>query len=198
MLLEVFADCSVHTPVSGIVGRGVKEAGETILPALPVASILNINKVRIVVSVPEREIAQFTPHTPTTISVEALGGRTFQGGTITKCIEADGMTHTYSIKIHLSNADHSLLPGMVCQVKVNGTTAAAQMSVPITAVQQNAKGEKFVWTVKDGKAQRRIVTVGRASGNRIAIEEGLTEGDVIIVEGYQKLSEGVEVKNRQL
>ena len=108
------ADCSVRTPVSGIVGKGVKQAGETVLPALAVASVLNINNVRIVVSVPEKEIATFKPKTPTTISVEALGGRTYQGGTITKGVEADGTTHTYDIKIHLQNTDHSLLPGMVC------------------------------------------------------------------------------------
>ena len=187
-------DCSVHTPVSGIVGKGVKQAGETVLPALAVASVLNINNVRIVVSVPEKEIATFKPKTPTTISVEALGGRTYQGGTITKGVEADGTTHTYDIKIHLQNTDHSLLPGMVCQVKVNGTTAAAQMSVPITAVQKNAKGERFVWTVKDGKAHRSVVATGRASGNRIAIEQGLAEGEQVVTEGYQKLSEGTEVK----
>ena len=189
------ADCSVRTPVSGIIGKGVKAAGETVLPALPVASILDINKVKVVVSVPEKEIANFTPKTPTTISVEALGGRTFQGGIITKGIEADDMTHTYSIKIQLSNADHSLLPGMVCQVRTSSTPSQGEgLSVPITAVQQNAQGEKFVWTMKGGKAQRRIVTAGRATGNRIAIEQGLTGGDIIIVEGYQKLSEGVEVK----
>ncbi len=189
------ADCSVHTPVSGIVGKGVKQAGETVLPALAVASVLNINNVRIVVSVPEKEIANFTPKTPTTISVEALGGRTYQGGTITKGVEADGTTHTYDIKIHLQNTDHSLLPGMVCQVRTSTTPVQGRgLSVPITAVQKNAKGEQFVWTVKNSKAHRSIVTTGRASGNRIAIEEGLTEGDIVIVEGYQKLSEGVEVK----
>jgi RND family efflux transporter MFP subunit len=189
------ADCSVHTPVSGIVGKRVKQAGETVLPALTVASVLNINNVRIVVSVPEKEIATFKPKTPTTISVEALGGRTYQGGTITKGVEADGTTHTYDIKIHLQNTDHSLLPGMVCQVKTApNPSQGGGLSVPITAVQKNAKGEQFVWTVKSGKAHRSIVTTGRASGNRIAVEKGLTEGDIVIVEGYQKLSEGVEVK----
>ncbi len=188
------ADCSIRTPVSGIVGKGVKQAGETVLPAMPVASILNINKVRIVVSVPEKEIANFTSKTPTVISVEALGGRTYQGGIITKGVESDGTTHTYDIKIHLQNADHRLLPGMVCQVKASGTTARGQMAVPITAVQKNAKGEQFVWTVKNGKAHRNVVTTGRASGNRIAIEQGLTEGEEVVTEGYQKLSEGTEVK----
>ena len=191
---KTLADCSVRTPVSGIIGKGVKEAGETVLPALPVASVLNINKVRIVVSVPEKEISDFTPKTPTVISVEALGGRTYQGGIITKGVEADGTTHTYDIKIHLQNADHSLLPGMVCQVSVSGTTDAVQMSVPITAVQKNAKGERFVWTVKNGKAYRNVVTTGRASGNRIAIEQGLAEGEQVVTEGYQKLSEGTEIK----
>jgi len=170
------ADCKVYAPVSGIVGKGVKKAGETVLPALPVASILNINKVKVVVSVPEKEIAQFTAHTPTTISVEALQGRTFQGGTITRGVEADNMTHTYDIKIQLPNSDHQLLPGMVCQVKCAlPTTATALVTVPITSVQRNARGESFVWTVKSGKAHRCIVETGRASGNRIAIEQGLTD-----------------------
>jgi len=185
-------DCSVRTPVSGIVGKKVMDAGETVLPSMPVASILNINRVRVVVSIPEKEIAGVTAHTPTTISVEALGGRTYRGGTITKGVEADGMTHTYDIKISLQNPGHSLLPGMVCQVSMDGKSNASQMSVPITSVQKNAKGESFVWTVKGGKAHRTLVTTGRASGNRIAVEGGLAEGDLVVTEGYQKLSEGTE------
>jgi len=190
------ADCKVYAPVSGIVGKGVKKPGETVLPSLPVASILNINHVKVVVSVPEKEIAQFTPNTPTTISVEALGGKTFEGGTITKGVEADNITHTYEIKIHLPNGGHQLLPGMVCQVKcsVSATTADGQLSVPITAVQKNARGEQFVWTVKGDKAHRTLVTTGRAAGNRIAVAQGLTAGDIVVTEGYQKLSEGTVIK----
>ncbi|MCR4602834.1 MAG: efflux RND transporter periplasmic adaptor subunit [Prevotella sp.] len=189
-------DCSVRTPVAGIVGKKVMDAGETVLPSMPVASILNINNVRVVVSVPEKEIAHFSHQTPTSISVEALGDRIYQGGAVTKGVEADGMTHTYDIKIHLSNADHSLLPGMVCQVSVGDVEGTSQLSVPITAVQVNARGEHFVWTVSEGKAHRTIVATGRASGNRIAIDGGLVEGDEIVTEGYQKLSEGTEVKTQ--
>ncbi len=190
------ADCKVYAPVSGIVGKGVKKTGETVLPALPVASILDINKVKVVVSIPEKEIAQFSAHTPTTISIEALGGRTFPGGTITKGVEADNMTHTYDIKIQLPNANHQLLPGMVCQVKCPSvdSTASATVSVPITAVQKDAHGNQFVWTVKGDKAHRSIVQTGRASGNRIAIIQGLAAGDIVVTEGYQKLSENTEIK----
>ncbi|MCR4582803.1 MAG: efflux RND transporter periplasmic adaptor subunit [Prevotella sp.] len=189
------ADCSVYSPVNGIVGNKVMESGETVLPSMPVASVLNIDQVKVVVSVPEKEIVQFSAHTPTTISVEALEGRIFQGGTITKGIQADAMTHTYEIKIHLQNASHSLLPGMVCQVKVGAENErSSQMSVPITSVHKNVKGQQFVWTVKGGYAHRLIVETGRASGNRISVMRGLSEGDIVVTEGYQKLSEGCEVK----
>ncbi len=190
------ADCKVYSPVSGIVGKGVKKTGETVLPAQSVASILDISKVKVVISVPEKEIAHFTAHTPTTITVEALGGKTFQGGFITKGVEADGMTHTYTIKIHLSNADQQLLPGMVCQVQCPEATSSSStlVSVPITAVQKNAHGEQFVWTVKDNTSHRSMVKTGRAFGNRIAIEQGIVKGDIIITEGYQKLSEGTVIK----
>ncbi len=191
------ADCRVYAPVSGIIGKSVMNSGETVLPSMPVASILNIGRVKVVVSVPEKEIANFTAHTHTSITVEALGGRTYQGGTITKGVEADGMTHTYDIKINLQNPDHKLLPGMVCQVNVNRIGGGTALSVPITSVQKNAHGEQFVWTVKDGKAHRVNVTTGRASGNRIGIEAGLTEGQQIVTEGYQKLSEDIEVKIKQ-
>ncbi len=187
------ADCRVYAPVSGVVGKDVKRVGETVLPALPVASILNINQVKVVVSVPEKEIALFTAHTPTTISVEALGGKTFEGGVITKGVEADDMTHTYDVKILLPNADHLLLPGMVCEVTCQ-MRAEGEISVPITAVQKNARGEQFVWTVKGDKAHRTVVTTGRAAGNRIAIEAGVEAGDSVVTEGYQKLSEGTGIK----
>ncbi len=186
-------DCAVRTPVGGIVGKNVKAVGENVLPSMPVASILDISKVMVVVSIPEKEIASITTNTPTTVSVDALGGRVYQGGAITKCVEADDMTHSYHIKICLQNSDYALLPGMVCQVHVNKDKNVSMVSVPISAIKKNSRGEHFVWTARKSRAYRTVVVPGKTSGNRITIEEGLKPGDVIIVEGYQKLSEGVFV-----
>ncbi len=192
------ADCKAYAPVSGIIGKGAKETGETTLPALTVATILDISNVKVRVSIPEKEIGGISATTPTIISVDALN-QTFRGGRIERDVQADALTHTYDIKIQLPNPGEKLLPGMVCNVLVkghntSGSTPDNALTVPITAVQQNATGQKFVWVIRSGKAHRQYISIGDTYGNRIAVSQGLNEGDVIITQGYHKLSEGTPVK----
>jgi len=68
------------------------------------------------------------------------------------------------------------------------------MTVPVRSVQQSADGNKFVWLDKNGKAHRQTIETGQVQGDRICIVSGLAEGDKVIVEGYQKVSQGSEVK----
>ena len=68
------------------------------------------------------------------------------------------------------------------------------LSLPVTAVQRKADGSLFVWTVSaDSTAHRTTVRTGETMGNRIAITDGISDGGRIVVEGYQKLSEGTKV-----
>lgn len=189
------ADCSIYAPVSGVVGTKIMNVGETALPSEPVLSILNIDKVKVKVSIPEKEIGQIDASTATTFTVEALGGRSYQGGTIEKGISSDALTHTYDIRINAANADRKLLPGMVAKVTVAQDSVQAQsITLPFRCVQQSADGQHFVWTVSQGKAHRSTVTLGDVVQDRIAVLSGLKKGDKVITSGYQKVSEGKEVK----
>lgn len=87
---------------------------------------------------------------------------------------------------------------MVAKVALSGQTGQQGMYLPIRAVQQTADGNLFVWTMADGKAHRSNVSVGETIGDRIHILSGLSEGDKVIVEGYQKVSEGTRVTNGKL
>ena len=64
--------------------------------------------------------------------------------------------------------------------------------IPANAVLINQEG-KFVWVVEDGRATRRNITLAGYSGTGVIVREGLQVGDEIIVEGYQKVSEGMRV-----
>lgn len=192
------ADCSVKAPVSGVIGKKYMDAGETALPSEPVCNILNIGDVKINVSIPEKEIGKIQAHTPTTIYVESID-KSFVGGTIEKGVQADALTHTYNIKINIANKDEKLLPGMVCNVGIDinetgKSDGEKYLSVPIRSVQRSADNKLFVWIVQGTKAHRQDITVGETIGNRIEVTGGLKENDIIIVAGYQKLSEGTEVK----
>lgn len=190
-------ECSIYAPVSGIVGKDVVNVGETVLPAMSVARILDIRNVKIRVSIPEKEISSIRSNTSMRITVDANGGRQYSGGQVEKCVEASSITHTYDIKISVGNPDGDLLPGMVCKVRKvseNSGNIALQTTAPITAVHKNAHNQLFVWVVNGNVARRQPVTTGSATGNRVVITKGLANGDVIVTEGYQKLSEGSVVQ----
>ena len=106
------------------------------------------------------------------------------------------MTHTYDVRFILANPTSELLPGMVVNVSMEtGCAGSGQKSftVPVRSVQQGGDGRQFVWLAKDGKASRQTITVGQTQGNRITVLSGLKEGDKVIVEGYQKVSEGSKI-----
>ena len=198
------ADSRLEAPVSGIIGKRYLAAGETALPSQPVVSILDISSVKVKIAVPEREMKDITSTTPTTIFVEAIG-REFHGGLIEKGVQADALTHTYDVRVRVDNKGRDLLPGMVAKVKTlspsslsgkeQSPSTTTFFTLPITAVQQRADGTFFAWTVgKDNTAHRTTVTTGTIVGNRIEILSGLSDGQRVVTEGCQKLSEGTKTQ----
>lgn len=185
-------DCRIYAPVSGLVGTKIMDVGETVLPTEPVLTLLSIDKVKVRVSIPEREIAGITAETPTQISVDALDGETFRGGKIEKGVSADPLTHTYDIRIAMPNPEHKLLPGMVAKVTMASSQEKAIL-LPVMAVQQATDKSLFVWVAKEKRAHRQSVCISQVVGNSVVIASGLSEGELVIVEGYQKVGEGSPV-----
>ncbi|MBR6853060.1 MAG: efflux RND transporter periplasmic adaptor subunit [Prevotella sp.] len=188
------ADCRLVAPVSGIVGKRLVGTGETAMPSQSVVSILDISTVKVKVSIPEAEISGIGANTSSIIKVEAING-SYTGGRIEKGVQADALTHTYDIRIHVANGERKLLPGMVASVQFgNIEKPTKELSLPVTAVQRKADGSLFVWTVaNDSTAHRATVHTGETMGNRIVITDGIAEGGRIVTEGYQKLSENTKV-----
>ena len=196
---KALADCHLKAPCSGIVGKKQMESGMTALPSQPVCTILDITRVKVKIAVPEKEIALFGPELGkgegATVTAEALGGKTFRTAKFVRSVQGDALTHTYDVRFTLSNPGGELLPGMVVSVALPlGTDAgAATLTVPVRSIQQSSDGQHFVWLEKNGKASRQPVGIGQVQGDRIVVESGLREGDKVIVEGYQKVSEGSEI-----
>ena len=189
------ADCRLTAPVGGIIGQKQVGAGETALPSQAVVSILDISSVKVKVAVPESEIGRIHPDTHSTVNVEAID-RSYEGGRIEKGAQADALTHTYDIRIHVANSDRKLLPGMVTNVRFlqEGSQSISGRMIPVTSVQKKADGSLFVWTVDQQKiAHRTTVTIGGTNGNYVTVIDGLNMGERVVTEGYQKLSEGTKV-----
>ena len=191
-------DCRLVAPVGGIVGRKMVGAGETAMPSQAVVTILDVSRVKVRVAIPETEIGSISANTSSIIRVDAING-SFVGGRIEKGVMADALTHTYDVRISVANGGRRLLPGMVASVQFTSLNSGSyskgtNYALPITSVQKKADGTLFVWTVaNDSTAHRTKVYTGPTSGNEIVITSGLTEGQRVVTEGYQKLSEGTKV-----
>ena len=178
---------------AGVVGKRQAEAGETLLPGVPVVTLLDIASVKVRFAVPEQEIASLDARRRIDVSVAALGDQTFRAGAPRRSIEANPAAHTYEVTAPLGNADRRLLPGMVCRVTTSPADAAEELVVPLQAVREAGDGSRFVWKVAGDSVLRTPVRTGRFAGNAVVIEEGLSAGDRIVTEGMQKIGEGSKI-----
>jgi membrane fusion protein (multidrug efflux system) len=86
-----------------------------------------------------------------------------------------------------------LLPGQFVRVRVNGAIRPSAILVPQRAVLEGPNG-KFVYVVREGKAEPRPVQVGDWHDKQWIISQGLEEGDSVIVDGVVKVRPGLPVK----
>ena len=190
------ADCTITAPFSGVVGKRMAEAGETVLPGAPVVTLLEIERVKVAFPVPEQEISKVNPQSRIEIVVSALDNRCYTGADPEKSIKANPMAHTYKVRAKVANADHQLLPGMVCRVEMEAAAdalAEGEFVLPMTAVRESGDGARFVWIVEGDTVARRGVKVGRLVENGVIISDGLRAGDRVVTEGVQKIGDGTKV-----
>jgi len=189
-------NCSLRAPASGVVGKKMAETGEYAIVGKALLTLLDISSVKVMFSVPESEISAIPADCQSAITVAALGNKKYEGKKIEKSVMANAISHTYPVRINLLNAQKELLPGMVCKVELAPADSVTGIVIPIGIIQNTSDGQKFVWTDQGGTAKRTLVITGVAKGNGVEIVSGLSAGDRIITEGYQKISDGDKISGK--
>lgn len=181
----------LRAPFAGVIGVRRAEVGENVMPGETVMTLLDVSKVKVKISVPENEISKLQKGDSAIIVVSATQ-KEYPATVYEKSIVGDQFSHTYEVRLRPQSKD-GLLPGMVCSVKIWDQAEGTSLVVPNKAVQVSADDKRFVWKVQDGKVTAVQVRIGALTDDGIVIEEGLNDGDEIVVDGYQKVSEGMKV-----
>jgi len=119
--------------------------------------------------------------------------RLARGAVVTLDNQIDQATGTVRVKAVFDNRDHALFPSQFVNVQMLADTRRAQLVVPAAAIQEGPQGA-FVYTVSDGKAAVRPITVDQIEGERASIAKGLDAGDVVITDGIDRLRAGSRVE----
>lgn len=191
---KILTDTRLYAPFSGYISAKTAEIGQNIGPGMPVVILVKIDKVKVKVSVPEDEIVKIKKGQQVWLRVASLGGKLFTGQIEEKGVSADPMSRSYEVKAMIENPNHQLLPGMVCQVGIKGTHASQSIIVPANIIQLTPDNRTFVWTVKGNKAQKTYITLGENMLDGVSVDSGLVMGEKVIIEGQQKISTGMTIK----
>lgn len=196
MAKEQLGKTTMYAPFSGVISQKTADVGMNVLPGQAVFKLVTLNKVNVKFSVPENEIAAIRKGESVRFVVSALGEQTFMARVTDIGVAADPLSHTYKVKAVMDNPGGRLLPGMVCDVQLEGSasTVAGQMVIPVNCVQLDADNRRFVWVVRGGKAFQQYITTGDFTDNGVIVNSGLADGDVLITSGAQKVSDGMKVK----
>lgn len=188
----------IYSPISGVVSEKLASAGQAIAPTLPVVRIVGIGDVKASISVPEKEVGAMKSGLKATVTVDAAAGSPFEGVLTEQGVVANPLSHTFDVKFRVVNPTGDLLPGMLCNVKLDTpadtATVASPIVIPIQAVLLSSDNRNFVWTASNHKAAQRFVTIGEMVPDGVVISSGLAHGDTIITQGMQKVSNGTLIQ----
>jgi multidrug efflux system membrane fusion protein len=199
------AYCRITSPITGRVGLRLVDPGNIVhaADANGMLVITQLQPINVLFSVAEDYLPQIREQLRrgSRLTVDAFD-RTQQtklssGALLTFDNEIDTTTGTIKLKATFPNGDNALFPNQFVNTRLLVTTQHGVILVPTVAIQRNAQ-DSFVYIVKpDQTVAMQSVTTGTTDGNVTAVQ-GLKAGDVVAVDGFDKLQSGVKVAVRRL
>ena len=181
-----------RSPISGIINHLYVDAGEFIDTGKPIADIVNIDRIKINVRVPELDIRFVLEGQKTPVRIDAFPERTLSGVVDFVAFKADPATKTFLVRTVIENPIADIRPGMIARVAFVRRVITDALMAPLFALVDTG-GERLVFIEKNGAAQSRTVSIGVIEEDRVQITSGLNPGDHLIVRGHTEVEDGMKV-----
>jgi len=199
----------ITSPIEGLAGKAEHKVGDLVGKGDPtlLTTVSSVDPIRVSVAIPEADYLRFTR------SIDA--GKAVRASAPPILILSDGTQHPYpgkllfvdravdpqtgTLRVDLAfpNPEKTLRPGLYGKVKAESEVVKNALLVPQRAVQE-LQGTYTVVVVTEGdKVEARKVKPGQKVGSNWIIEEGLKNGDRVVVEGFQRLRDGMVVVPKQ-
>jgi membrane fusion protein (multidrug efflux system) len=182
----------IKAPFNGVIGLKNVSEGAFITPATVIASIQQIDPVKIDFSVPERYSSFLKKNGKVVFTIEGIK-KEQQGEIFAIEPKIDLTTRTVQVRAICPNSNNDIYPGAFAQVKIELRTIDNAMMIPTEAIIPDVKGEK-VFILKNGKTDYARVETGLRTESKIQITNGLKVGDTILTTGIMQLKPNVGVK----
>lgn len=196
-------DTIIRAPFTGIVTSKNAQPGEMISPMSAggftrtgICTIVDMSSLEIEVDVNESYINRVEPGQPVEATLDSYPEWKIPTKVIAIIPTADRQKATVKVRVGFEKMDPRILPDMGVKVAFQRAGAAPITSrnivIPKNSVHQH-DGRDVVWLVKEGRVERRAVTVGSTRGDEVSISAGVSGADRVVVEGADNLKDGAAV-----
>jgi membrane fusion protein (multidrug efflux system) len=185
-------DTMIRAPFSGRVGLRRVSVGSLVNPGAVITTLDDTSTIKLDFTVPETFLADVTPGLAITARSAAYPAQPFIGKVSSVDSRIDPTTRSVTVRALVPNPSGLLKPGMFLTVLLSRGAADALL-IPEQALVPE-QGDVFVFVIKDGIAEKRLVRTGQRRVGEVQVVQGLAAGESVVTEGTQKLRNGVSVK----
>jgi HlyD family secretion protein len=201
-------DTIIRAPFAGIVTSKNAQPGEMISPMSAggsftrtgICTIVDMTSLEIEVDVNESYINRVQPGMAVEATLDAYPDWQVPAKVIAIIPTADRQKSTVRVRVGFDKLDARILPQMSVKVAFQSAPQTGEapraLTIPKGAIREQ-DGSAIVWLVSGGKAERRAVTTGQARGEEVEIIAGLNGGERVVVDGAEKLRDGMSVTERK-
>jgi len=179
-------------PISGVVTEVFYKEGETAHPGASVLRIARMDRMIAKVYVSEAEIGVVRERQDAVLTSSSFPGRTFSGTVTRVSLSTDPVIRTFPVWIEVSDRG-ALRPGMFVEARIFTQQRSDVLVLPADAIL--LKGDiPSVYVIEEAISRLQVVEPGISEAGMVEIVSGVQEGDRVVVEGHNRLTEGEKVK----
>jgi membrane fusion protein, multidrug efflux system len=196
------AYCNIKAPVSGRVGLRLVDQGNYVTPgdSSGIVILAQVKPITVIFTLPEDDIPQVLkqvrkPDSKVTVDAYNRDNSVKLASGLLSTIDntVDPTTGTFKLRAQFPNEDEALFPNQFVNVSMLIDVLHDMTVVPTSAIERGQQGS-FVYVVgADKKVSAKTVTLGATEGERVAVLTGVSDADTVVVDGADRLKEGMEV-----
>jgi RND family efflux transporter MFP subunit len=190
---------AVKAPFTGTIDEIITDQGQVVSPGgSQLMRIVNLRNMYVKASIPENYLGSIKKGTAVNIEFPSLGqsivGKVRQVGNF-----INPNNRTFEVEIAIPNKEQLIKPNLVANLEINDYSNQNAILVPDNVLQENAKGDKFIYVIdslvnSEAKVIKTKVNVGMKYKGYFEVLDGLKAGQIIVKDGAITMREGLRVK----
>ena len=192
-LRQHLTDMTIKAPFNGVVQERMVSPGEFAAPGSPVVTLVRLDPVRLVLTVPEQTVRLAQPGAKVAFTVTPYPERSFEATVRYIAPKLEAVSRSLTVEALVDNPDGVLRPGYFATARLPEARSGKAVSVPTTAVSRNGEFSRVFVVDADGVAREHVVTLAETNGEQAFITNGLKAGDKVAANALE-VSEGMKVR----